>query len=130
MNAPSIMVVDDDPELRQSILDVLEDAGFSTMAASGGEEALRQLDGPQRPQLILLDLMMPGMNGWQFREAQQADERLRGIPVLVITASRYLATHPIDVERVVFKPFSLDQLLGAIRELTAGSVTAASPSRS
>jgi CheY-like chemotaxis protein len=119
MSARPIMVVDDDPELRQSILDVLEDAGYSTMSASGGEEALRQLGAPERPQLILLDLMMPGMNGWQFREAQQADGRIRDIPVLVITASRYLATHPIDVERVVFKPFSVDQLLGAIRDLTA-----------
>jgi CheY-like chemotaxis protein len=119
MSAPPIMVVDDDPELRQSILDVLEDAGYSTMSASGGEEALRQLDGPERPQLILLDLMMPGMNGWQFREAQQADERIRSIPVLVITASRYLTTHPIDVDRVVFKPFSVDQLLDAIHELAA-----------
>jgi CheY-like chemotaxis protein len=65
----------------------------------------------------LLDLMMPDMNGWQFREAQQRDARIKDIPLVVITASRDLVNHPIDADGVLLKPFGLNDLLGQVFKL-------------
>ena len=88
-----------------------------TAGASTGREALAMLrDGPP-PDVILLDLMMPDMNGWQFREAQQRDARIRDIPLVVITASRDLVNHPIDADAVLLKPFGLNDLLGQVFKL-------------
>jgi len=114
---PRLLIVDDDPELRQSAVDALSDAGYDTAVAGNGWEALAATQGPQVPQLILLDLMMPDMNGWQFREAQQRDARIRDIPLVVITASRDLVNHPIDADGVLLKPFGLNDLLGQVFKL-------------
>ncbi len=114
---PRLLIVDDDPELRQSAVDALSDAGYETAVAGNGWEALAATQGPQVPQLILLDLMMPDMNGWQFREAQQRDARIRDIPLVVITASRDLVNHPIDADGVLLKPFGLNDLLGQVFKL-------------
>ena len=112
-----LLIVDDDPELRQSAVDALSDAGYDTVVAGNGWEALAATQGPQAPQLILLDLMMPDMNGWQFREAQQRDARIKDIPLVVITASRDLINHPIDADGVLLKPFGLNDLLGQVLKL-------------
>ena len=112
-----LLIVDDDPELRQSAVDALSDAGYETAVAGNDWEALAATQRPQIPQLILLDLMMPDMNGWQFREAQQRDARIRDIPLVVITASRDLANHPIDADGVLLKPFGLNDLLGQVFKL-------------
>ena len=114
---PRLLIVDDDPELRQSAVDALSDAGCETAVAGNGWEALAATQGPQVPQLILLDLMMPDMNGWQFREAQQRDARIKDIPLVVITASRDLVNHPIDADGVLLKPFGLNDLLGQVFKL-------------
>jgi CheY-like chemotaxis protein len=114
---PRLLVVDDDAELRQSTVDALADAGYETAVAGNGWEALAATQGPRIPQLILLDLMMPDMNGWQFREAQQRDARIRDIPLVVITASRDLVNHPIDADGVLLKPFGLNDLLGQVFKL-------------
>ena len=114
---PRLLIVDDDPELRQSAVDALSDAGYDTVVAGNGWEALAATHGPQAPQLILLDLMMPDMNGWQFREAQQRDARIKDIPLVVITASRDLVNHPIDADGVLLKPFGLNDLLGQVFKL-------------
>jgi CheY-like chemotaxis protein len=114
---PRLLIVDDDPELRQSAVDALSDAGYETAVAGNGWEALAATQGPRVPQLILLDLMMPDMNGWQFREAQQRDARIRDIPLVVITASRDLVNHPIDADSVLLKPFGLTDLLGEVFKL-------------
>ena len=87
------------------------------VVAGNGWEALAATQGPQVPQLILLDLMMPDMNGWQFREAQQRDARIKDIPLVVITASRDLVNHPIDADGVLLKPFGLNDLLGQVFKL-------------
>jgi CheY-like chemotaxis protein len=111
IDRPRLLIVDDDLELRQSAVDALSDAGYETDVAGNGWEALAATQGAQAPQLILLDLMMPDMNGWQFREAQRRDARIRDIPLVVITASRDLVNHPIDADGVLLKPFGLDDLL-------------------
>lgn len=111
-----ILLVDDDPELRQSLVDLLEDEGHRTRTASSGREALQILGGPELPRLILLDLMMPDLNGWQFCELQRQDPRLASVPVLVVTAARSLAQTPPGVD-VLFKPFSLEEVLEKVARL-------------
>jgi CheY-like chemotaxis protein len=88
-----VLIVEDDDALREALSDVLSGEGFSVAAAADGLEALdllRLSEGPN-PSVILLDLMMPRMNGWQFRAAQQTDERISGIPVVVLSAVPHLA---------------------------------------
>ncbi len=117
----SIVVVDDDHEVREALGEALSEEGFETRLFESGRAALEFLraavDGA--PSLILLDLMMPGMNGWQFREEQLRDERLREIPVVVITASR-LGSESIRAREVLFKPVALADLLDAVRRNAAG----------
>ena len=94
-----ILVVDDDTDLRETLGELLTEGGFDARLAENGRVALEVLrSGTHHPRLILLDLMMPEMNGWQFREEQLKDEALREIPVIVMTA----------------KPVGLGQLLEAV----------------
>jgi two-component system response regulator MprA len=82
----TVMVVDDERETRDAIQFLLEAYGFAVTGAVDGADALRQLKAGVRPCVILLDLMMPRMNGWSFRYAQRADAGLADIPVGVFTA--------------------------------------------
>lgn len=79
------MIVDDDPDICMSVQIVLEAFGYRVTTASDGAEALRKLASDEAPCLILLDLMMPGMNGQEFREAQLRDPALAQIPVVVLS---------------------------------------------
>jgi CheY-like chemotaxis protein len=109
-----IVVVDDDTDVREALGEVLNEEGYQTLLFESGRAALDFLkDGCPHPALILLDLMMPGMNGWQFREEQLKDERLREIPVVVITASR-LGSEAIQAREVLFKPVGLGELVDAV----------------
>jgi CheY-like chemotaxis protein len=124
MHAPSsIVVVDDDHDVREALGEVLMEEGFDTRLFESARAALEFLrtpvDGAPHPALILLDLMMPGMNGWQFREEQLRDERLKDIPVVVITASR-LGSEAIRAREVLFKPVALGDLLDAVHRNAAG----------
>jgi CheY-like chemotaxis protein len=82
-----VMVVEDDRDVREAIAWVLEDAGYRVITAENGSVALGLLrDGAPRPSAIILDLMMPVMDGWQFRAAQASDPALADIPVICLTA--------------------------------------------
>lgn len=84
----TVLIVDDDADIRETLSLTLESSGYRTLTAANGEEALRVLrssDAP--PAVILLDLMMPGMNGWRFREEQVRDEALAGIPVVILSGA-------------------------------------------
>ena len=113
----SILLVDDDADVRESVAEVLEEDGYRVTAASNGKEALRLLrDGNLRPDLILLDIMMPEMDGWAFRGEQQKDPRIASIPVVVFTAHgapRDIAKQ-LDAAGFLKKPLSLDELLSTI----------------
>jgi two-component system chemotaxis response regulator CheY len=113
-----ILLVDDDPDLRQCLVDILEDEGFVTQTAGTGREALAVLQSPHLPSLILLDLMMPELNGWQFYERQQSDPRLARIPVLVVTANRGTSAG-IPGSDVLLKPFSAESVLNKVHGLIA-----------
>lgn len=81
-----VLIVDDDAAMREALCDTLELQGHQTNMVANGREALEHLGRFAPPCLILLDLMMPLMNGWEFREAQLKDPQISGIPVVVISA--------------------------------------------
>ena len=109
---PIILVVDDDREIRHAIIDFLEDEGFQGIGACNGEEALEVLsDLPREPILILLDLMMPGMDGWTFCKVRQGVLMLKDITVVAMSAAHVLQHHePLRVEGLLPKPFEPKQL--------------------
>jgi signal transduction histidine kinase len=112
----TVLIVDDDDELRESVSELLADEGYQTASVENGAQALSYLRAsPARPDLILLDLMMPVMSGWQFREEQLRDPTLAAIPVVVMTANRNLHDNPISADEVISKPLKLARLLDVIQ---------------
>ena len=108
----TVLVVDDDEGIREAMGAVLVDEGHRVFTAANGREAMDRLQGGLRPALILLDLMMPVMDGRQFRAAQLADSRLRQIPVVVITAGGDSGPRrEMAVQAWLPKPIELDRLL-------------------
>ncbi|HET9595032.1 MAG TPA: response regulator [Anaeromyxobacteraceae bacterium] len=108
----TVMVVEDDAVIREMVLQVLASEGFTAVGAGNGEEALRQLRTDHlQPALILLDLVMPVMNGWQFRTEQLRDPELAAIPVVVMSATDDGA---VRAEDRVPKPFDIDQLVEVV----------------
>jgi CheY-like chemotaxis protein len=111
-----ILFVEDDTDIRDTLTEILQEEGYAVEAAGHGQEALDKLKGRPLPALILLDLMMPVMNGWQFRAAQLADPQLASIPVVVVSASSNIEQSAAALEAAAFvrKPVVLDQLLRAV----------------
>jgi CheY-like chemotaxis protein len=109
-----ILVIDDQPSLRMLLSSFLEDAGYTVVAAAHGQDALSYLrQSRELPGLILLDVAMPVMSGWDFLLAQQRDRRLAAIPVIVMTALADITHDTIFPAAVayVYKPLDLDRLL-------------------
>ena len=105
-----VLVVEDDDDIRSLLAELLEEEGYEVVSAADGRQGLdRAHERP--PDLILLDLMMPVMNGWEFREEQRRDPVLAGVPVVVVSAA---ARASIDASQVLTKPFSVDDLLEAV----------------
>ncbi len=114
-----ILIIDDDSDIREVVGEALLFAGYQVSTARDGREGLVQARS-FRPSLILLDLMMPGMSGWEFRAAQLRDAALSAIPVVVVTA---LGHDPdIEVSAVLAKPFRLDDLLDQVRRFAGEPV--------
>ena len=109
-----ILVVDDDADLRETVEQALDDSGYDVTAVASGQAALDRLKAGARPRLILLDLMMPEMNGWQFLERAQADAMLDAIPVVIMTARRVPDLPSTPSTEVLHKPFDSSELLRAI----------------
>jgi len=106
-----IVVVEDDDDSRRALMNVLQDEGYRVAAFSSGEAALDYLRSTSpSPQLIVLDLMMPGMKGWNFRDAQKHDPDLAAIPVVSISALGKL----VDVDVALQKPIDYDELMKAV----------------
>ncbi len=115
-NRPVILVVDDDADVRVAIADALAETGYRVTEASNGRQALDALKGGPRPDAILLDLMMPVMDGWAFCKEQRSDAELAPIPVVVFTAYGVPrdAAATIGAVGVLRKPPSLGELLAAV----------------
>ena len=112
-----ILIVEDDFDIREALTQILEEEGYEVRGAANGKEALEIAASPPTPKLILLDLMMPVMNGWQFRAEQLNDPRLAPVPVLVISADPHLQlkAEKLGVAGLLKKPISLDDLLVAVK---------------
>ena len=110
----SILIVDDDTDLREVLGELLSDEGYPTHLCANGRDALDLLRRGARPRLILLDLMMPEMDGWAFREEQLRDESLRAIPVVVMSASRGIDETVLGGAEILQKPVGLEEILGAV----------------
>jgi CheY-like chemotaxis protein len=116
-----ILVVEDDADIRESIVEVLEDAGYRVSSAGDGRQALEVLEAAsEKPRLILLDLMMPVMNGFQFRQEQLARDELAAIPVLVITADANAKASSLKAAGLLQKPVKIQPLLERIEALVQG----------
>jgi two-component system response regulator MprA len=126
---PRLLVVDDDVELCESLADALTDAGYEPVTAADGLRALLLSRDELAPRLILLDLMMPDMSGWEFRELQLRDEQMKHIPVVVMTASRDLRHHPVQATAFLFKPFTLEELLEQVQRVVSPAESSGAPGR-
>ena len=120
MSQGELLIVDDDRELLDALAETLEALGFTITKAGNGREALDRLHGRPLPGAVLLDLNMPVMNGWQFCAAKKADEALKDVPVIVLSAAAKkdpASPYYLDVEEIVSKPIEMEELLGAIHRL-------------
>ena len=113
-----VLVVDDDPALRQILHAALIDDGYETRTATSGAEALTLLQA-WRPDLIMLDLMMADGDGWSFRRVQLTNPTLAGIPVVLVSAALALEREgeKLGVAAVVAKPYDLDTVLTLVADL-------------
>lgn len=114
-----ILIVEDDQATRASLVECLKDEGYEVSCASNGADALELLRRGARPNLILLDLMLPRMDGWDFRAAQRQDPALAGIPVIALSAVGQL----VDVEVSLRKPIQVSELLDAVKRVCSGHPT-------
>jgi CheY-like chemotaxis protein len=113
----AILIIDDDAGSRKALAEVLSDEGYTVATVSDGAEGLGYLRDGHRPRVILLDLMMPGVDGWDFRAEQKRDPELAQIPVIAISAAGKL----LDAEYSLRKPIAIESLLKLLR--SAGAQT-------
>jgi DNA-binding response OmpR family regulator len=113
-----ILCIEDEPEMIDLIRLILGRRGFEVIGAAGGKEGLEKVR-QDPPDLILLDLMMPDMDGWEVYQQIKADEKTRNIPVIVVTAKaqsidKVLGLHIAKVDDYIAKPFSPQDLLNSV----------------
>jgi CheY-like chemotaxis protein len=113
----TILIVEDNLSVQMSLADVLIDQGYRVVPVQDGEEALEYLRRSPPPDLILLDLFMPRMDGWEFRKQMRADPRWTGIPVVVVSSIADMAaeTSPLGAAAYLSKPVDIPLLLETIR---------------
>src|SRR5262252_4292670 len=115
----TVLVVEDDPDIRDIVQDLLESEGYDVIPASHGKQALeflREVKDSARPALVILDMMMPLVDGRQVLEAMRREPRLASIPVLVISA--VVREKPEGASGFLRKPVSLEKLFEAVRSFT------------
>jgi DNA-binding response OmpR family regulator len=112
----SILIVDDDRFIRESMQVILSDAGYEVTVARDGREVLAMLNG-EPPQMVLLDMMLPHVDGWELFARIRCCARWAGVPVCIITATT--AGIPRGAECVLWKPFSCGRLLAIVERCCA-----------
>ena len=110
-----VLIVEDDEDLREMMAQLLTLEGFQTATVANGREALEYLHEASAPDVILLDLMMPVMDGWEFRRQQQADPALAPVPVIVLSALDQTRASNLDATAFLKKPLDFDRLLSLVR---------------
>ena len=119
----TVVCIEDEPGVIELIRLILERRGLTVVGAESGEaglEAIRQ----SRPALVLLDLMLPGMDGWEIYRRMKADQAMKSIPVIIVTAKaegidEVLAKQVAKVDDYIKKPFSLQELLQSVERVTS-----------
>jgi DNA-binding response OmpR family regulator len=117
----SILCIEDEPEMIDLIRLILGRRGYEVKGATSGADGLRMIRA-DKPDLILLDLMMPEMDGWEVYQQIKADEKNRDIPVIVVTAKaqsidRVLGLHIAKVDDYIAKPFSPQELMNSVEKV-------------
>jgi DNA-binding response OmpR family regulator len=117
-NSKRILCIEDEPEMIDLIRLILGRRGFDVIGAAGGKEGLDKIR-QEPPDLVLLDLMMPDMDGWEVYQQMKADDKTKGIPVIVVTAKaqsidKVLGLHIAKVDDYISKPFSPQDLLNSV----------------
>lgn len=115
----TLLVIDDERDVRDSLCEILEDAGYRVVCAENGAVGLAQLNRIPRPAAIVLDLFMPEMNGWRFAEQLKRRPDLAGIPVIVVTAAGPYWGMPVATDFVLRKPFHTSSLLRLLDQVLA-----------
>jgi CheY-like chemotaxis protein len=113
-----ILVVEDDAGIRDALVDTLEDEGYRVTAAANGVDAFRHLQHDPRPCLILLDLMMPVMTGWEFLTRIRHQQDLATIPIVILSAvAEFQRGRPSFADLLMLpKPVSVDELLAVVQQ--------------
>ncbi|WP_456475203.1 response regulator [Candidatus Pyrohabitans sp.] len=118
--AARILIIDDEPEIITLTRMMLQKAGYEGIGAENGKEGLEIL-GKDRVDLVLLDVVMPGMNGWEVCRKIKADEELRQIPVVMFTVydnkEDVMRSHECGADAYLSKPFDREELLDVVRRL-------------
>jgi CheY-like chemotaxis protein len=114
---PEVLVIDDDPWVRATLTQILELEGYGVVAVGDGRAALAYLSASSRPDLILLDLSMPGMSGWDFREEQRLHPQLASIPTVIISGegNGQASAEALGASGFLRKPFSVVDLLETVQ---------------
>jgi CheY-like chemotaxis protein len=110
----TILLIEDDRDICAAVVEVLADEGFETVTVANGVEGLKRLRSSHpRPFLIVLDLMLPIMDAWEFRAAQKSDATMADIPVVIFSANPKIAQHAdeLGAEAIIRKPPNLEELL-------------------
>ena len=123
-----ILCIEDEQEMIDLIRLILSRQGFEVHGATGGKEGLKIIR-EEHPDLILLDLMMPEMDGWEVYQQMKADEAIKNIPVIIVTAKaqsidKVLGLHIAKVDDYISKPFSPQELLNSIENVLEKKKTA------
>jgi len=111
-----VLIVEDDAELREMMAQLLALEGFEARTAGNGREALDYLQDGDTPDVILLDLMMPVMDGWEFRRHQESDPRVAQVPVIVLSALDPGRAANVSAAAFLKKPLDFDRLLQLVRQ--------------
>lgn len=119
-----ILVVEDNDDVREMMAVTLELEGHTVDTAVNGRDALEKLRTGKKPALILLDLMMPVMNGWELRRALQEDPELRMVPVVVVSAATGEIVKKTAADAFLPKPVDMDRLLDVVGDLVTASADA------
>jgi CheY-like chemotaxis protein len=116
-----VLIVEDDADLREMMAQLLSLEGFRTEAVENGRDALQYLERGGRPELILLDLMMPVMDGWEFRRRQMQDPALATVPVVVLSALDPARASELGGAAFLKKPLDFDRLLELVRRFCSAA---------
>ena len=127
-NGKLVVCIEDEPEMIDLVKLILSRKGFQVVGAMGGREGLEAIQA-HKPDLVLLDLMMPDMDGWEVYQKMKADDATKSIPVIVVTAKaqsidKVLGLHIAKVDDYIAKPFSPQELLNSVEKILSQKSTA------